>query len=506
MKTKKILIFVLMVLQSMTIEGKSKFYNSKSLTVGLTTNNQIFDDAGFGGKTFTNYLGGVTLPFIMKGNRFDRHAMEHKLNEMQIGKKVLALLFERDKGKLSEDLLRQRAWENVQLMDVERSVYGTYSPELILKEDILPILESNYILIVNTLSHKGFKGLGAGENRFNALYSWIVFHVDIDQKIWNEVIAAWEDLDKFDRINVNVSYVASGVVRERRTLYDYHNHMHAPLIRDISKKVPALAIRGQVLSSSPYKAAIGTREGVKPRWDVLRIYRQHVNSKGDYKSKLIGHAYVSNATDSVSDLVVAAGKTGSGKKGDMAIMYPGKRYGRSLYYQWQGISKALRYDFDMTATMHKPFLFHVHEIDLRIGVLNDHRTMLYAIDNEKYNGLYRSPWFASIGCGMGIGALLFRGCELEAYGLLQGEVWGSARENKFVHDEEKKSSIYGLNIRFPIGLKFQMNLKYPIRLVAGVEYPITLVNGNKDISRSIFDACGYKRNNINFFVGLRYAY
>ena len=136
MKTRKILILLLMVIPILGVSGKSKFYNSKSMIVGLTTNNRVFYSAGLGSKVFDNNIPRFDVSLRMNGNKFDPEGTVRQMNEMQVGKKILDILFERDKSDprdtLSENLLRQRAWENVQLMDAERAKLGVISQTTIL--------------------------------------------------------------------------------------------------------------------------------------------------------------------------------------------------------------------------------------------------------------------------------------------------------------------------------------------------------------------------------------
>lgn len=505
MKTKTIIMIMVLAVQALTMNGQSRFYNSKSMIVGLTSNNNVFYSAGLGSKTFSNKIPRFDISVRLNGNEFDSEGTVRQMNEMQIGKKVLDLLFEREKGKLSEDLLRRRAWENVQLTDRERAAIGTYSPELILKEDILPILESNYILLTHDFDRRTKTTFGAqtGEKFKTA---WIVLHVDIDQSTWDEVNANWKNLKKYDRINVNVSYVASGVAKENTSLYTTNDHEYSGLIRDLAKKAPALAVRGQIISRSPYKAALGTDNGVKPCWDLVRIFRQSINSQGQFESKEIGKARVLKADKEECALRTVAGKTGSVENGDMAVLMPVKRTGRSLGFQWRDNLYSLRYDFDININMGGPLMFHYHEIDLRLGMRTNGKNEITGLKEDRIGNAY----FAGIGTGPGLGLLFFKGCELEAYGMLQAEGWLCSTKDGYgfiVEDnEDPKETLTGLYLRCPIGLRLQANIKYPLRIFGGVEYGFSFLNSNKDMEKCVFEPQDWKRDGLEFFVGLKYAF
>ena len=496
MKTRIITFFLALIPALSISAGNEKFYNSKSMIVGITSNNTAFYSAGLGSKVFDNRIPRFDIALRLNGDKFDPEGTVRQLNNMGVGKKILDILFERDKGALSENLLRQRAVENVQLADAERASHGKISAEDILKEDILPILESNYILLIREFGHKD-NAFGVSKSKV----AWIALHVDIDQSTWDEVVACWNNLEKYDRINVKVSYMASGVTKEKSSIYTTNDHNYSGLIRDLAKKAPALAVRGPIISNSPYKAAIGTKNGLKPKWDLVRVFSQE-ESGGKVMSKEIGKARVGNATDEECELRTVAGKTGSYKKGDMAVLMPVGRTGRALMFQWKDKMQALRYDYDINIGLNTATMLHIHEIDLRVGMLG---TKDLAI--KDYIG---TPFFGSIGTGMGVGALFLKGCELEAYGLLQLEGWTcSAKDGyEFVtgDDGSTKKSLWGGYINLPIGVRMQVNLKYPLRIIGGIEYGIKIVGFNKNIEEFIFDPQDWKRHDLNFFVGLRYAF
>lgn len=496
MKTK-VLFFLLAFITALPVcAGNEKFYNSKSMIVGITTNNTAFYSAGLGSKVFDNRIQNFDIALRLNGDKFDPEGTVRQLNNLGIGKKILDILFERKNGSLSENLLRQRAIENVQLADVERASHGKISAEDILKEDILPILESNYILLIREFDHKD-NAFGVSKSKV----AWIALHVDIDQSTWDEVVACWNNLEKYDRINVKVSYMASGVAKEKSSIYTTNDHNYSGLVRDLAKKAPALAVRGPIISHSPYKAAIGTKNGVKPMWDLVRVFSQE-ESGGKLVSKEIGKARVGNATDGECELRTVAGKTGSYKKGDMAVLMPVGRTGRALMFQWKDKMQSLRYDYDINIGLSNAAMMHIHEIDLRVGMLGT--------NDLRIKDAIGTPFFGSIGTGVGVGALFLKGCELEAYGLLQLEGWTCSAKNgyEFVIDDDgsTKKSLTGGYVNLPLGVRLQVNLKYPLRIIGGVEYGIKIVGFNKNIEEHIFDPQDWKRHDLNFFVGLRYAF
>ena len=479
---KRLFLALLAALLTMGMQAQKEYFDAKSVIVGLTTTDDIY---GYHtGKTFDNYIE-VSLPYITQNEKIVPEDTRQELLQIGIGKKILDLLFERNKGMLSEDLLRKRAWENKQLTDVERAQYGVYSPELILKEDILPVLENNYILITDDIykEKKGGKKL--------VKKAWIVFHVDIDQNTWDQVNANWNNLSGYDAIKVGLTYLASGKCKPNQ------------LTRKISKAVPALAIRGQIISSSPYCALI---ENASIDWgERMDIYTQKQNSKGEIKSKRIGRTRtrIKNGEANQVFLYPIAGVKGSQKNGDQAVWSPVTDFGHSFVYQQQSYSQSLRYTIEDRFYDFGSF-FTSFDIDFRVGWLKDHSKALYTTDN---GGILRSPVFGTVGVGSTYAWRLVKGVGLEFYWLIQGKLWFLDYEQDPVPTDPKdtKPSPFGADLCFPLGLRASLNLHYPLHLIGGVEWAPTIL-GSGIVKDDILGIRGWKRSEPSVFVGLRYAF
>ena len=106
MKTK-VLFFLLVLIPALSISASNeKFYNSKSMIVGITTNNTAFYSAGLGSKVFDNRIQNFDIALRLNGDKFDPEGTVRQLNNLGVGKKILDILFERKNGSLSENLLR----------------------------------------------------------------------------------------------------------------------------------------------------------------------------------------------------------------------------------------------------------------------------------------------------------------------------------------------------------------------------------------------------------------
>ena len=477
---RKVFLAIAVFLTFTTGVAQAQFYDAKSMIVGITATDDIYSRSP--GKMFSNPVVDRFEVTTGSNGRIDPEATRWNLERDRVGKKVLDLLFERNKGRLSEDLLRQRAWENVQLTDLERAQYGVYSPELILKEDILPILESNYILITSDYSTGFFK---VRERK-----SWVVYHVDINQATWDEVNKYWNDLNAYDSISVGISFVASGTCKS-----DDFDILSGDLLRSVSKKVPALAVRGQIIEKNPYTALIENSSVFKG--ERMAIYTQEQGANGKLASTRIGYARTKfrEGTDGHVNMFNINGKKGDPKKGDMAVLSPVSPIVHNFYYQTSKSRNLLGYTLGLSI-----FDVGTHycsiDFDFRAGCLKNHSTALYPLSN---GDLSRSPVYGSIGTGATYGWMPVAGISLDLYWLVMGEFW-------YASTFQSNEPWYDIAVRFPIGLRAGFTAAYPVRFIAGVEWQGLEILGLTPQRRDVLTARGWDRVPLSFVFGLRYAF
>ena len=487
MKTR--FIILLLALTAVSIDVASHpFYDSKCMVIGLTSTDDVFAEYGLGGKSFLNDIADKKLPYTMKGNRIMPEETRQDLLNRNIGKQVLDFLFQRKNGKLSDDLLRERAWTNVQLTDVERAQYAVYSPELILKEDIVPILENNYILIVENIYKETKNGKKLKKR------SWIVFQVDLTEKTLEQVYAAWDNIQQYDRINVDIKYVASGVCKP----YD--------LLAQISERAPALAVRGQVISTDPYKCAIEVTDKHYLMAERFVVYTQKETSKGKQKSVPVSKARVYKDEGKDLNLVTVAGRRkGDPKKGDIAVCSPTSPVAVSAMYQYQSYANTIRVEVGKKVDYGK--INFVIDFDFRAGRLIEHKTAVYAVgDNLEH--LLRSPQYFSLGTGASYNFRLLKGLTVGPYFRIMGDVWFSEYMDGYAPKSEKTGKDtkgdLALCLRFPLGVKATLNFSYPLHIVGGVEWGPQLLRAG--FISDVLESRGWKSGELALFIGFNYAF
>lgn len=169
------------------LSAKEKtFYDSKSNIVCIAGNYELLE--------YGNKFRKVEVSIPQSYSTYTAKQIEETLNSENYGKKILDYLFSYNGSSLSEDRLKDLALQNVLKSDDERASIGVISKDDILKEDYLPILENNYIFIVNT--KKGKK-------------RWNVYKVMINKDVLDQVFNSWNDMDKYNQIKVPISFVSS---------------------------------------------------------------------------------------------------------------------------------------------------------------------------------------------------------------------------------------------------------------------------------------------------------
>jgi hypothetical protein len=162
------------------LSAKEKtFYDSKSNIVCIAGNYELLE--------YGNKFRKVEVSIPQSYSTYTAKQIEETLNSENYGKKILDYLFSYNGSSLSEDRLKDLALQNVLKSDDERASIGVISKDDILKEDYLPILENNYIFIVNT--KKGKK-------------RWNVYKVMINKDVLDQVFNSWNDMDKYNQIKV----------------------------------------------------------------------------------------------------------------------------------------------------------------------------------------------------------------------------------------------------------------------------------------------------------------
>lgn len=505
---QKYIILLLSLFISICTQAQKKkiFFDSKSNIVGVTGAYKELTAEGFTAHFFEN---PVDLPTVNDGEKkFDKDKWLAAFKANRTGKAILNYLFQYNGQSLSEEMLRERAWENVQLQDEERAEAAAIDKESILRDDYLPILKNNFIYLQRDCYGKTY---------------WIIFKVVIDEKTLDMVFNSWNDMMAYEQINVDVKYVASGKFRTKNATSEDTNNRH---LRSISKKVPEFTIRGQITGRNPFLTNVGRHQGIKPK-DRMYIYRQAAKKDGTMYSHKVATVRVGKTEREQSYLYTIAGGQASYKKGDVAVLRQDKNYSLSFDATNFEHTYGFSFTYDKRLSFNR-YGFSTYLLAQLGASAYEHITdRVYAITtNEKGTQLYNPPVVVNLGLGFGAGYTFAHLIEVVPYAMAQLDLLVMDSKDTDYNKEHaidvKPLTSFGL--RIPIGVKLNINIAHPLQLQLGAEYVINAVNfgkvfdwaaKDKDLNspntqsdysymkRDFFTPFNYKRHGFNLYAGIR---
>lgn len=508
MKIKSLILFLVFAACNSVSHAKY-FFDYKCQIVGISSNNPDIT-VGFKDKFFDNNIDFSSYMVVESKNRLDAYATLKKLQNANAGKMVLDYLLCYNGKSISDSLISERAYINRSLYDEEvasmdMKAANKESLKELLRENHIDVLKNNYIYL---------------ESRYISKVYWAVYHVDIDEEVYQNVLATTTNMQNYNRIKVNISLVAQGKSKDS-------DNMRNRLLRDISKKVAPFAIRGQVTREGGLGAYVGYKSGVW-RDDRMYIYRQ--KGEGDEaRSVKVATVRVTKADADDCKLYTIAGGFANSKKGDVAVLREDTRNNLSFYGMLDPEAYTFNFMYDhashhTSAGTASHFLFQ-----LGGGAFKNFDKYNYAIPLNVYDFntyVFKAPVIAQIGIGYGYSWTLLHRLNIMPYVLLQSENLFMARmstdsdvkvlkkDSKGNYSETTPGPLWGTSVKTPVGVKVSLNLAYPVQIFAGAEYNFYNfgIKNSKDdatsyetINKHYLEPSGYKRTGLNLYAGLRFC-
>lgn len=517
-----------------TLADNKPFYTSKSNKKGVSGDINIItgDERNY----FVNPIEVETeLPETKKGWSEDEiNIIQNSLNEERVGNKILNFLFLNDSLCFDESLtiLSERVGKNVSKRDLESKKAGLTITEGVSNKELMEILSNNYII----LSKGNY---------------WITFRVDITELVLSDVYEAWDyststiDNPIYDRINVNVVFDSKGEHISNSenaattvlgigagVLGDEEGNKFTGAIGVIGKGLSENNtntglgnITGQLLSRNPCTASLGTNQGAKDKMRV-DIYRQFQEKNGKYTSKKISSARIGAIFPDSCRLYFIAGTKGSVENGDIVVPHSDYRSGVSLTANWMKGAAGLSAEYDYTFGNNRYGLETVGLVRAGIATTKDRHTNV--IDGIKCKPMT----ILDLGIGVGIRHNLIGRFSVMPYVMGQWESakFSEKKPNDAPEDYEAFSKTFKY-LRFPLGVKFSINISYPVQLMFGAEYVLVYdvlvydvlgkvdnivsnITGEKTIEQNefefvndnIYKNIGVKRDGLSLYAGIRIAF
>lgn len=449
------------------------FYDAKSQLIGVSGDVDFLIKSGFENKIFINDVPiEIELPKLTEKQKKkgwnDEQIVEitRMLNRQRVGHKILASLFPYKTNadgsiSLSDSVMNARALANAQLADVEKASIGMLDSTSILRDDWEPILKNNYIFL-------SYFDLG-----FLKYYvDFIVFKVDITDDIINQVYQNWNNPTGFEAIDVNLICQYSGAQK-------YGENNYSAFIRKLSEKVSAFAIRGQLISRNPAKANIGASDGLK-KGDLVSLYRQKMDKEGELYSQRVSRARVCDVEEESSRMFFVSGTKGSYKAGDVVVFTPDKKSGLGIYANFNSgrfFGVSMNWDYMLNVS--------------KSGLTSYWLTQLKVVTDNYMNDWPVVVDFKPIGYGL---SWTFLG-RFEAMPFFNAGV-------EYVRNGSENQA----GVVLSGGLRFDVNIAYPVKFSFGAEYEGVI---GLDLSDKIDSFSNYdlnNRNGVNFFAGIRWVF
>lgn len=511
------LALLIVALSSISVNAKKNvFYDSKSQLLGISGNVDSLAAYGFEYKIFKNPIQfKVNMPDPAnkkKGyqldNAADVQAIENiaaQLNAQHVGKQVLDYLFQYDPSDtinpLSIELLKQRAAQNAQFLDVEyvqATAQGAANGELaMLTEDpyLMAIFKNNYIYLERHVDD--------GKRILFAVY-----RVQLDDELFTDIYNVWNLPEAYNKRDPKVEFVGSGTFKD-------DSDKHADAVTKISKECEPFAIRGQLKGRNPARAYLGENSGAK-YGDRVLIYRQGLDELGNPQSKVVSRARINKIEDGMSQMYFISGTKGSAENGDMVVYSPDKKFSVSIegtygLGKWYGASLTVDYLIS-TLKNSAANIYAMFDARFDFSPKIDKKYLTWGFRSRQNS--FDKPIVFDLGLGVGIGYTFLGRLEAVPYAKGQFEYISFSNYN----DNGNSMTAYGL--RVPVGLKFNLNIAYPVQLTFGAEYPfhfdIDKIDDNdfetksnsyqvsyKFVMDEIFKASKSRRDKLTFHAGVR---
>lgn len=417
--------------------GKRPFFDSKSWTTNVAGDVEFLEFEGLGPHIYDVGLKGLTEQIPLVG---DYEAIANSMNSANIGNKFIDCLTQNGR---SEELLKNLALANMQRVDAEtgsalmRAEAGQDVTEIV-KEDYLPVLTHNYIILTNTLVSK--KDTKEYYNNF------AIYKVEVSNDEAFDIMANINNPEGYNKLKFKVEYVTCGKCRDFQKI--------------VLKEVPDLMIRGVLTRRHPARISIGTNAGIK-KGDLVSIFSQRVDKNGQPYSKRISRARVGKVWDDEAQINFEANTAGNRKNGDVVVRTPDSHSRLGIRATWAPHVWGGDILFDEKSGFTRSGIIHHFLMDLGFA-MTDHPGDKFIVRDK--DGEFKSPVFFNLGLGYGLSKTFLGFLDVMPYALVQPELAWMINKTAFEKDAGTSySDLLGVSIRVPVGVRISVNVGYPVR-------------------------------------------
>ena len=438
-----------------------------------------------------------------------------------IGKEILSYWFNRkDNGEMDAKIVEQRGRYNVTDQDYFNAQVAKVGLSA-LKDGGYELVKNSYVLFLdysNVAKNVDDKGNVCWTSYAN-VYGNKLNYTD---EVYNTVMNSWiyDDDDEtvkqqkneiWNNMNVGLNFVASGDYSvsksesdgglETSAIESYQSAIHV-----LENKIDKWSVASAITHVKPLRAKIGKKEGVKNA-ARYRAYIYTEDENGNLKS--VSKGYV-RATKVADNRINASGETPESefyqisgfRLSEGAILKQKNDWGLGGGLSYRvGSFNGYYLNLDKLISINTKGVSQYALVNIGFNILSENKLE----DNGLYTSTSSGVSFVNASLGYGVGIRPFiRYFELMPYVLVgidginvNGEEDNDSDDSSF----SEKSAYTG-----SLGLKFNMNIAYPLQLFGSLDYSALLYQGEVYEQRNeTLDDLG-RKSGIGFNIGLKYIF
>lgn len=438
-----------------------------------------------------------------------------------IGKEILSYWFNRkDNGEMDAKIVEQRGRYNVTDQDYFNAQVAKVGLSA-LKDGGYELVKNSYVLFLdysNVAKNVDDKGNVSWTSQANVY----VYKLNYTDEVYNTVMNSWiyDDDDEtvkqqkneiWNNMNVGLNFVASGDYSvsksesdgglETSAIESYQSAIHV-----LENKIDKWSVASAITHVKPLRAKIGKKEGVKNA-ARYRAYIYTEDENGNLKS--VSKGYV-RATKVADNRINASGETPESefyqisgfRLSEGAILKQKNDWGLGGGLSYRvGSFNGYYLNLDKLISINTKGVSQYALVNIGFNILSENKLE----DNGLYTSTSSGVSFVNASLGYGVGIRPFiRYFELMPYVLVgidginvNGEEDNDSDDSSF----SEKSAYTG-----SLGLKFNMNIAYPLQLFGSLDYSALLYQGEVYEQRNeTLDDLG-RKSGIGFNIGLKYIF
>lgn len=461
------------------------------------------------------------------------------LAEKQVGKRIVAFVFNRKKsGKMDDELLKSRGVYNAKAQDMADATstqVGMYA----IQASGSKLLQRSYVMVVDyAVEYVPAKQTenGKQDEYWKVQSMAYVYKVDISDDVLADFYdKCWiysDDSDEvkaaknaaWDNYNFSLKRVSAAThttnVNAQNKIPSAIASAYSSLVESLEKSIDDWQVKATICDVRPIRSKIGTKEGLR-NGDRYQVWGYVADERGNVSSKKTGYVRATKIGNN-------AGKTAA-QKSDPSEFYQVGGYGTVEDGQ------VLQQSRDARLSIYPYYKYSLsHMTDFNVGLdyltsINTAGTCQYLFFNFGFDfgslGVFKKPeyvspyaaldgkpitdfFFVNVSFGYGFGLHLSRYVEFIPYAAVGMDNVSSSQLNKLYKDnEEMKKKLFTASTGWfgDVGLRLNF-LPYPFQIFGIVDYSFLFLKG--EVYNNVNSSMGDRqhKSGLNFGGGIRYCF